>query len=284
MTLDLTGTGRVLTQVNLGSATVNPIDIVEASTSRYYVSVQNGKSLYAGPTGGSFAPVIDLSSLANPGNIDGLPNMDQMVVAGGKVYLLIQRGKPNASGWGLDFDSCGLIAVVNPLRDSVEKTIRLKAANPGSIALSDSQTLYVINQGNPYASGDGDIERIDLTNDSVLVTATETDFGADVQSLSSLTLRDAENFYIMLSYAWTGSSGRAQVWLVNARTGAVLQKLSPLSDAWGGLAYSKPDNLVCVGDRGLGAEGVKLFNSTTGEFVSGPISVGLSPYSMRVLE
>jgi hypothetical protein len=282
MEIGLSADLRVLSQVSLGDAFLNPQDIAEVSPGRFYISIQNGTSLLAGPAVGPFQSV-NLAAYASPEDTAHFPNMDQMVMVGGKLYLAVQRGKNNPSGWGRLFDSAGLVLVINPARDSVERVIRLIHANPSGLAYADS-AIYVITRGSQYVAGDGGIERIDLPSCSVSVVALENTFGADVLSIGDIAQRDGTRFYVALAHPWVGAGGNTQVALVDFKDGSVVHWLTPLTDAWGGLAYSRVDDKVCVGERGAQVEGVKIFSGTTGALLAGPISVGLAPYSMKVLE
>lgn len=282
MEIDPSGAGRVISQTSLGNPQLNPVDMVEGTPGKFYVSLQNGTALMAGPAEGPFSP-INLSAYANPGQTDGVPHMDQMVAAYGKVFVLIQRGKPSATGWGSDFDSVGLVVELNPVNDQVIRVHRLHHPNPGAIARVDS-VLYILTRGSPYVCGDGGIEKIDLRNDSLSLVALESAFGTDVLGLGDLTWQGGTRFYISLSHPWNGSSSSVQVWLVDFADGSVIHRLGPVSDGWGGVAYSRADNRVCVGDRGTGSEGVRIFDGTTGAQLFGPVSAGLAPYGMQVLE
>ena len=173
---------RTLLQCSTGNGT-NPHDIAVVSRHKAYVTLFEERELLivnpsARPDCRDFIRGrIDLSSLADD---DGVPDMDQMALAGDRLYVSLQR---------LDINSVlrlpaenGAVAVVDITTDALVGSIELAGSNPfgatKGLVVRDG-VLWVATPGE-FNVVDGGIERVDLASGASRgFVADETALGGD---------------------------------------------------------------------------------------------------------
>jgi len=173
---------RTLLQCSTGNGT-NPHDIAVVSRHKAYVTLFEERELLivnpsARPDCRDFIRGrIDLSSLADD---DGVPDMDQMALAGDRLYVSLQR---------LDINSVlrlpaenGAVAVVDTTTDALVGSIELAGSNPfgatKGLVVRDG-VLWVATPGE-FNVVDGGIERVDLASGASRgFVADETALGGD---------------------------------------------------------------------------------------------------------
>lgn len=219
---------------------------------------------------------IDLSKYANPSASSGDVYSDQMIVYQGKVYLLIQRYYLAPA---FTLDSVGIVIQINPQNDSIEREMRLLTTNPGAI-VGVNNCLLVTCSGNSIISGDGRIEKIDLSSGQSEVIFTESNFSAQCEGWYSLELKDDSIAYVSGSLGW----GNAQVWKINFQTRTIIGKLSRIVNAFGGIAYSKTQDKLFVAEYDNVNVGVKVFSGLTDSMEAGAIPTQLPIQSMALYE
>jgi hypothetical protein len=122
---------------------------------------------------------IDLAAFDD----DGVPEMDQMAVAGGKLFVSLQRLDGNHK----PTQGFGEVVVIDPVTRSVQKSIALSFANPfaATKGLAVDEFRHLLFVGGPGTIGDvlddGGIEAIDLeTLESAGMLLTGADIGANI--------------------------------------------------------------------------------------------------------
>ncbi len=196
---------------------------------------------------------------------------DQMIVVDGKGYLLVQRGIGSERG-----DSVGLIRILNTTNDSLLKTIRLHYSNPSSIVKAGG-FLYIACTGK-YIAGDGAIEMLDPAMDSTTVLLRESELDPYCKAIMQLETKNDSVLYVAAYIEY----GNTPVWAINITHPGVIKRLSSVTDAFGGITYSRADQKLFVGERGFGIECVKIFDDT--EVLVTSLFLALPPYSMGVYD
>ncbi len=176
---------RTRSQCSTGNGS-NPHDIAFVSRHKAYISLFEEAALLivdpsvGGACDGFVRGRIDLSPLADA---DGIPDMDQMVVVGDRLYVALQR---------LDINSIlrlpagnGGVAVIDTATDRLLGGIELAAANPfaATKGLTVREGALWIAQAGEFGVFDGGIERIDLAGGEVAagrLVVSEADLGGDV--------------------------------------------------------------------------------------------------------
>jgi hypothetical protein len=155
-------TTRLQCSTGVGS---NPHDIVAVAPDRAYVTRYGRPELWVvDPSVASCdrfrRGTIDLSAFADA---DGLPEMSQMVLAEGRVFVSVQR-LDRTRGFAPTGPS--RLVVIDPAADAVVGSIRLTGANAFGDASGIAREpgggqLVIGTPGDIYRVGDGGLERVD---------------------------------------------------------------------------------------------------------------------------
>lgn len=283
------GAGAVVYQNNLGSAW-NPADIVFPSEGKAFISLTNYPVLLEINTvDGSVTDSVDLRGYVAFAGTDSAktdPDADKMVVANGKIYLLVQR----LNGYVLGDTS--KVLVIDPDAKTVDKAIPLRHKNPGSIIVNGTK-IYVGCAGDLFgtATDDAAIEEIDISTDTWSKTAiTESALGG---APIHLAVKNSGELYVAVYEGW----GATPVKVLDIAAGTAAKKLAGLkmaaevksnsmgiTDAYGGLAVSADTKRLFVGERATGGAGILVFSTEDDTKIAGPVSTGLPPNDLTILE
>jgi DNA-binding beta-propeller fold protein YncE len=269
-------------QCSTGSGS-NPHDVVLAGAGKAYVSRYNARDLWvvdpdAPSCAGFLRGTIDLSPWADA---DGLPEMDQMALVGGRLFVSLER---------LDrarrFAPAGRsrLAVVDTATDTVPGVVELTGENAfsetsGIAREPGTGKLLVAEAGNIFTTGDGGIERVDpdtLVAEGFFVTedalgGSITDFVVASPTRGYAVVFVAENPPKNVLVAFDPSRGTLE--------GRLLVRTGNLPDV--ALA---PDGTLWVADQTLPAPGLRLLDPDTGrQLTRGVVDVGLPPFSIAFL-
>jgi len=257
----------------------NPQDIAFVSPARAFVTRYESTELWEiDPRTGLQTDAIDLALFADT---DGLPEMHQMAVYGGFLFVTLQRLDRDAYWEPVPPSYLAVIDLatnelhdVDPITPGIQ-AIELAATNPNSGIVVDPQTGdFLIGEAGSYGAADGGVERFDpqtLTSAGMVVT--EEELGGN---LDFWTTDDGLHGYGLV----LGSMWETEVREFDLQTGAIVgtPAASP-AYAYSHFLIDCPRDQLFVSDRTYENPGVRVFGlSTYGELTSGPIDVGLYPY------
>ncbi|HVM95588.1 MAG TPA: hypothetical protein VMT89_04330, partial [Candidatus Acidoferrales bacterium] len=181
-TLDPSRDFATVSQCSTGNGS-NPHDIALVSATKAYVTRYELTSvLIVNPSVGADCAgfvlgSVDLSQFADA---DGVPEMDQMAIVNGKLYVSLQRLNRNNA---FKPAGPGMIAVIDTVTDTVAGQITLSGENPFGETkglIVDNGTL-VIGEAGQLGVNDGGIERVDLTTGMAAgFFITEAELGGDL--------------------------------------------------------------------------------------------------------
>ena len=261
-------------QCSVGNST-NPHDIAFASSSKAYVTrFETAKLLIVNP---SVQPncadftlgTIDLSSLADA---DGNPDMDQMVVVDGLLYVSLER---------LNINSIlrtpaknGAIAVIDTASDQLVGSIELTGKNPFSstngLTVRDG-FLYVSEVG-LFGVLDGGIERVDLaTQRAEGFLVTEADLGGDIIDFVLVSEH--------LAYAIVNQSNSKSALLAfDPTTREITATLLEAAGYTFGAIEMNDRGELYLADRAVRAPGIRIFRVADGtQLTAAPLNLVLPP-------
>lgn len=268
-------TTKVDYQVSVGNGS-NPYAIVGVSTVKAYVIRYGSDSLLViNPATGAILKYINLEAYEASTHTDTLPNTCGMscgLIAGNRLFVACQR----LEAW-MPADT-SLLVVINTTTDSVEKAISLVLRNPQEMRYYNGR-IYLACAG-AYFILDGGIEAVNVsTLQSEGVVISDQDVSGDV---GGLVIANGNKGYAAVGRV---SSDFKTYWTeirpFNPSAKTVSAKLDYIENGFGGLAYDS--NLVYVGERGT-APGIVVVNPINDSKVKGPISTGLPPFNMSVVE
>jgi hypothetical protein len=263
----------------------NPHDIVVVDAHKAYVTRYGERTLWivdpgAPPNCARFRTgAIDLSAFADA---DGIPEMDEMALAGGRLFVTVQRLDRLREFAPTDQSR---IAVIDPATDTVIGSIVLSGRN----AFGDSSRLahepgtgklLVAEAGNIYRTGDGGIERVDplapFERAAEGFVITEDALGG---SITDFVMVSATKGYAVVS---TESIKNVLVAFDPSR-GVVTRRLLVRDGFLPDVALA-PDGMLWLADQGLPAPGIRIFDPADDrQLTRAPIDVGLPPFSMGFL-
>jgi hypothetical protein len=268
---------RTRLQCSTGNGT-NPHDIAVVSPHKAYVTLFEKRELLivdpAAPRdcGGFIRGHIDLSSLADA---DGIPDMDQMVIVDGRLYVSLQRLDIN-SVLRLPADN-GALAVIDLASDQLVGSIELSGANPfgatKGLTVRDG-TMWIAEAGE-FNVFDGGIERVDLrTGTASGFVASEATLGGDVTDFAIVSDH--------LAYAIVSRPGFTNALIsFDPGTGQVLGTHYTSS------GYTLFDielndrGELYLADRSRRTPGVRVFRAADGApLTPGVIDLGLPPFEI----
>ncbi len=272
---------RTVFQCSTGNGS-NPHDIAFVNDDKAYVSLfEETDLLIVNPsprpdcadfTLGS----IDLSAVADD---DGIPDMDQMAIAGARLYVVLQR---------LDINNIlripagpGAIAVIDVTTDELVDTIELVGENPFGATkglVRQNQSLYVASAG-IFDVLDGGLERIDLRrgeSDGFIVT--EESLGGDI---TDFVLVDGN-----LGYAIVARPGLTTALVSFDPAAGTLIDTVYEADGFTLVDIELNDRgEIYLADRTRERDGIRIFDAATGAaLVDEPIDLGLAPFEIVFIE
>ncbi len=246
-------------------ANSNPHDIAFVSAEKAYVTRYDQQTLLVlNPLTERFLNEIDLSPFADA---DGIPDMDQMVIVGNRLYVSLQRINRN----NFFPTDVSLLVVIDTLTDRIIESIELTGTNPVTQLVFDqaNNRILVGEAGDPFLL-DGGIDVIDVaTNQATGFLIREVTLGGD---LSAFVLLSEEK-----GYAVVGQNVSSLV-AFSPRTGGFLGTLLTTPEfSLAALAVNDRNELF-VGDRDSFTPGIRIFNTTTDrEITVLPMNVGFPP-------
>jgi hypothetical protein len=242
----------------------NPHDILVVTPHRAYVTRnQEASLLIVDPATDAPLGSIDLAALADG---DGLPEMDQMALVGGDLFVTLQL---------LDQDNFfipsgpGAVAVIDVASERVVGAFNLQGKDPSSRLESDGRYLYVATTGD-FGVDDGGIERIDPGDTTGTTTVVSgADLGGD---LGELAIAGPRKGYVVVStFDFASGTSSSRVVAFDPSTGAILGEVFR-NDAFCPDVRVSPDGtLLAIADRTPANPGVRLFDTATDQAVAGPI-------------
>ncbi len=252
----------------------NPQDIAVVDANKAYVSLYGGADLLIVDPSPSAdcsdfeVDRIDLSSLADS---DGVPEMTQMALVDGELYVALQE-LTNFVPSGP-----GAIAVIDTDTDTILDSFALRAMNPFGAAkglLVRDGGLYISQIGN-FGENDGGVERIDLesgNSDGLIVT--EQTLGGD--------LNDFVLFSDRIAYAVIGLPDFTTTLVqFDPSSGALRQTIIAAGASITDIEINDRGQLY-VADRA--AAGLRVFNASDGtEITTSAIATGLPPFEVIFL-
>ena len=266
---------ETLSQCSTGNGS-NPQDIVVVNDEKAYVTRGSERTLLIvrplprADCSNFVLGEIDLSEFADA---DGIPEMDQMALVDGVLYVLLQRLE-NFSPTGP-----GKIIAIDAATDTLIGESTLSGENPfGSnkgIIVHDGALLVA--QVGAFGVLDGGIERVDLATGAAQgFFVTEEALGGDINDFVVIddhlayAIVGAADFSTQL-VAFDPSSG--------LRTGIVLDGADFLSD----IEVNDRGELWVL-DRGINRPGARVFRANDAtEITSAPINLGLPPFQVIFL-
>lgn len=257
----------------------NPHDIAFAAPDKAYVTrYERATLLIVDPTTGADCAgfvrgTIDLSALADA---DGLPEMDQAVVIGGKLYVTLQRLDRRNFFRPSDRST---IAVIDVATDAVVGTIDLTGTNPftesaGLVPDPATGTLLLNEVGELGRLDDGGIERVDpiaMRAEGFFVT--EQDLGGNV---TDVVLIDAHHAYAIL----LDQVGRSRVVRFDPTARRVVSTLAAGDEFLVDIALGPDGQTLYLTDRTLKRPGVRRFAIADDTELVPSIDTGLPPFDV----
>lgn len=214
---------------------------------------------------------IDLSSFADE---DGRPEMDQMTIVHGRLYVTIQRL--------LNFAPAGPggVIVIDTASDEVVDEIELSGQQPFSvtkgIVVRNNQLL--IGQIGNFGVADGGIETVELpagTASGFLIT--EEELGGDLNDF--VIVSDRVGYAIVSAPDFTTSFVQFDP-SQGVVTNAILSNVEFLAD----VELNNRGEMFLL-DRSFSAPGVRIFRAASGEELTDePIDIGLPPFEIVFLK
>lgn len=257
----------------------NPHDLIVVAPDKAYVTRYDRPELWIvdpsrADCDGFRRGVIDLSAFADA---DGLPEMDQMALVDGRLFVTMQRLDRRR---GFAPTGPSRLAVIDVATDTVAGQVVLFGTNPfgdasGIVREPDTGRLVLATSGDLYRVGDGGLERVDpvALQAEGRFFVDETTLGGNVLDFVLLSptkgyaiLQDADLRNRLVAFDPTGAQ--------SPRT--LYSRKAFLPDLVLG-----PDGLVWLADQDLSAPGIRLFDPASDtEILSRPLSLGLPPFSI----
>lgn len=258
----------------------NPHDIAFAAPDKAYVTrYERATLLIVDPTtgpdcAGFVRGTIDLAPLADA---DGLPEMDQAVVIGGKLYVTLQRLDRRSF-----FRPSGrsTIAVIDVATDALVGTIDLTGTNPftesAGLAPDPKTGKLLLNEvGELGRLDDGGIEWVDpATRRAEGFFVTEQDLGGNV---TDVVLVDEDQAYAILLDA----TARSRVVRFDPTARRVTATLVSGDEFLVDVELGPDGATLYLTDRTLKRPGLRRFAiADDTELAPSPIDTGLAPFDV----
>lgn len=262
----------------------NPHDIAFAAPNKAYVTrYERAAILIVDPTTGADCAgfvrgTIDLSSFADG---DGLPEMDQAVVIGDRLFVTLQRLDRRNFFRPTDHS---LVAVIDVATDTVVGSITLTGTNPfaesAGLAPDPATGKITLTEVGEFGRlDDGGLERIDpvtLAAEGFFVT--EADLGGNA---TDVVLIDAHHAYAIL----LDEVGRSRVVRFDPTTRQVTATLVAADDFLVDIELGPDRQTLYLTDRTLRHPGIRRFAiADDTELAPSPIDTGLPPFDVVFVE
>ena len=258
----------------------NPHDIAFAAPDKAYVTrYERATLLIVDPTTGPDCAAfvrgeIDLASFADG---DGLPEMDQAVVIGDRLFVTLQRLDRRNFFRPTDRS---LIAVIDVTTDTVVGSITLTGTNPfaesaGLVPDATTGEIILSEVGEFGRADDGGLERVDpatLTAKGFFVT--EADLGGNV---SDIVLVDDHHAYAIVLDA----VARSRLVRFDPTTRQVVKTLASADEFLVDIELGPDRETLYLTDRTLRRPGIRRFAiGDDSEVAPSPIDTGLPPFDV----
>ncbi len=269
---------QVVRQFSVGNG-ANPNDVVVVSPTKAYVARYDSADLWiVDPSTGAFLGAISLAAFADA---DGVPEMNRMALADGRVFVTVQRNDRDAIFSPTDSSA---VIVIDPATDTLVdcdaaapgvQGILLPFQNPTTELVVDASGRLVVGCTGFYGADDGGVVRIDPLALAVdAIETTEVALGGDVADV--VPASDGRGFVVLSDASFntvckpydraTGVVGTA----VYATAGF------NLADAE---ANDRGELWLC--DRTPANPGIRVFDVATLQPLPGPTWTGLPPQDIE---
>lgn len=271
-----------LLQFSVGNGS-NPQDIeVLSDTKAYVTGLGRADVAIFNPQDGAELGSIDLSAFADD---DGLPELAHMVQVGSRIYVLAQRlvnFAPVGTSYLVVIDSdTDTVVDMDASTDGVQ-AIELAAPNPNGIVAVGSRLVV----SSVWSFGDrmGGIEVLEL---SASGEVTSGGLAIDEQALNGdlngIAMVDESTGFALIS----DENFANFVVPFDLASGEVGEPLADLSTGFK-QTMEVDGNRLIVGDQGSAVApesvGLMIFDVDTKDLLAGPISTGLPPASIVILD
>ncbi|HKK70323.1 MAG TPA: FlgD immunoglobulin-like domain containing protein [Candidatus Krumholzibacteria bacterium] len=284
LVLDAADDYGVVTQFGVSGTGLNPRDLELVGDDRAYVTLyESNELLICNPFTGTTLGTIDLSAFAVA---DGLVEMDQIARVGDRVFVTLQNVDRRVTPWAVT--GASTIAVIDTNTDTLVDAdpgapgvqgIELQIQNPYWRFEYDPgrQRLFMIGAGS-FQQSDGGLERIHpftLRSEGPVLT----EAGLDGDLLDVALVDDATGWALINDPTFNTCLVRFDP-TTGERTDTVLCTSGfLLSD----LELSR-DGRIFVGDRTPSNPGIRVYDASTAQLLSGPLDVGLPPFDATLIE
>ena len=271
-----------LLQFSVGNGS-NPQDIeVLSDTKAYVTGLGRADVAIFNPQDGAELGSIDLSAFADD---DGLPELAQMVQVGSRIYVLAQRlvnFAPVGTSYLVVIDSdTDTVVDMDASTDGVQ-AIELAAPNPNGIVAVGSRLVV----SSVWSFGDrmGGIEVLELSASGEVTSGglaiAEQALNGD---LNGIAMVDESTGFALIS----DENFANFVVPFDLASGEVGEPLADLSTGFK-QTMEVDGNRLIVGDQGSAVApesvGLMIFDVDTKDLLAGPISTGLPPASIVILD
>jgi hypothetical protein len=258
----------------------DPHDIAFLSDTKAYVTLFGETDLLivdpsVGPSCDGFIQGrIDLAVFADA---DGIPEMDQMAIIGGRLYVSVQRLDRNTF-----FTPAGLgsIVVIDTTVDDVIDEIALGAENPFGTTkgLTVDGTDLLVSMTGQFGENDGGIQRVDTVGGELEpFIITEEELGGD---LTDFVIVSNTIGYAVISNPDFSTS----LLQFNPSTGTLTRAVLPNAGFLADIELNDRGELF-VSDRTSANPGVRVFDASDGtEVTAQPLATGLPPAEIVFVE
>lgn len=247
----------------------NPQDMVFSSTTKAYISNEAiAEITIFDPDAGEISGSIDISAYIHNPDSNSSPYAGDMELVDNSLYVLLQRRDGYAPGLA------SLILEIDTDSDAVVDTFATNFKNGFGMAYYDG-ALYVSNPGNAFVSGDGGVEKVDLSTGDVTTIVTEDDLAGNPNHIIH---KSGSVFYVTNYVGWQD----VQVVELDVSDGSTTI-VPGVTDAFGSIVYDKDYHRLYVGERDSVGMGIRIFEDNTE--ITDPVKSAnsLPPKSMVII-
>lgn len=272
-------------QFSVGNG-ADPHDIVVVAANKAYVTRYNETGVWVvDPTTGAHTGTIDFSPFADA---DGTPEIDQMALDGGRLFVTLGRLDRNNPLWPPA--GPGAVAVVDADADTLldadavtpgVQPIVLAGGDPYSTLQLDpaAGNLYVACVG-AWGASDAGVEWVDpatMTAAGTLLSGASA--GGDITDVEIVT---ATRGYAIV----TDASYATSLIAFDPSSGAVVDTVyAPGTFSLQDAEATATTGELYVTDRSTTAPGIRIYNAVTGAAITTtPLDVGLPPFNIAFWE